>query len=80
MTSFEKPQSFFGKAYLSMQQHLEFDCVGARVRSLQTALYASKAGDGKSVESSDEPTSWNVLPRGAVYETQLKAVCGMPLK
>ena len=80
MTSFEKPQTFFGKTYLSMQQHLEFDCVGERVRSLQTALNASKTGDGKLVESSNEPTSWNVSPPGSVYETQLKAVCRMPLK
>ena len=80
MTSFEKPQTFFGKDYLSVRQLLEFDCVGERVRSLQVVINAGKTGDGKLVESSDDPSNWNVSPPGSIWDTQLKAVCRMPLK
>ena len=73
MWDFKTPQVIGGKRVLSVQNHYEYDCKGARRRMLSTAGFSGHMGKALVVDTGTQPGPWeSVAPD--TYQGELRKI------
>jgi hypothetical protein len=80
MLSHRQPTTIGRMIYQSIKEVREFDCDGERVRTLQITFFPDPMGEGISLDTEDNPSSWRFPSPNSIGATQLAAVCKAPLK
>ena len=80
MYDYKQPQPSRSGSYRSSRQADEFDCAGERSRFLQGSAFSGQMGAGSVVNYDNSPDVWELIAPGSVGETQLQAICRVPLR
>jgi len=64
-------------SFLSLRSHVQYDCNGERVRSLQASYFEGHMADGKVVFSSSTEGQWHPVAPGTIGETLRELACSI---
>lgn len=77
LVNFKFAEYYGRKPYLSMTNHIEYDCQVARMRGIFTSAYSESMGKGALVESDGHAYDWTTVIRGSTGEALWKIACGI---
>jgi hypothetical protein len=75
LRDFKTAQAFQGKPFLSVRNHYEYDCAGARRRMLSTTGFSGHMGQGAVVASDHSGLPWEAVPPGGPVRDHWQAAC-----